>query len=144
MYEDTVWDGSTSGALRRLLLLPQEMGDGKADGAKGVLAEELRSVPEEGSTSDMGTEAESKREEKREKGVAGQMTIKESFRRVVGYDESHRCKQCKHLRKVNVGQRTAYKCEVMGISNSSATDIRLKDYACERFVPRARLADYLK
>lgn len=71
------------------------------------------------------------------------MTIKESFRRVVGYDESHRCKDCKRLFKVNVGKRNVYKCEVMGITSSPATDIRLKDYACERFAPRIKLKDFL-
>ena len=59
-------------------------------------------------------------------------TIKTRYRRMYGYDESHRCGDCVHLVKT-VANRTYYKCELIGISASEATDIRLKDVACKRW-----------
>ena len=59
-------------------------------------------------------------------------TIKSRYRRMYGYDESHRCADCVHLVKT-VANRTFYKCELIGLSASEATDIRLKDPACKRW-----------
>lgn len=60
-------------------------------------------------------------------------TIKQDFRWRYGYRNDHRCQECQHLVK-SVANRTHYKCEMMGITASAATDIRLKDYACRLFV----------
>ena len=59
-------------------------------------------------------------------------TIKTRYRRMYGYDEAHRCGDCRHLVKTEAN-RTYYKCELIGISASEATDIRLKDVACKRW-----------
>ena len=59
-------------------------------------------------------------------------TIKTRFRRMYGFDEEHRCANCIHL-IASKRDRTYYKCEVMGMSASEATDIRLKDIACKRW-----------
>ena len=59
-------------------------------------------------------------------------TIKTRYRRMYGYDEAHRCGDCRHLVKKEAN-RTFYKCELIGISASEATDIRLKDVACKRW-----------
>ena len=59
-------------------------------------------------------------------------TIKTRYRRMYGYDEAHRCGDCRHLVKKETN-RTFYKCELIGISASEATDIRLKDVACKRW-----------
>ena len=59
-------------------------------------------------------------------------TIKSAFRRRYGYDESHRCGDCRHC-EAHFRQKTYYKCRLMGISASEATDIRLKDPACSMF-----------
>lgn len=60
------------------------------------------------------------------------ISIKAEFRRLFGYDESHRCKECRYLVCIEAN-RTYYKCEKMGLSHSSATEIRLKDAACRLF-----------
>lgn len=61
-------------------------------------------------------------------------SIKSHWRRVVGgYDNRYICKDCKHCVKVQCGSRAHYKCKMMGISSSDATDIRLKDIACRFF-----------
>ena len=59
-------------------------------------------------------------------------SLKGWFRRVYGYDEQHRCKECKHLVSYQAN-RKYYKCEKLGETHSKATDIRLKDYACSLF-----------
>lgn len=58
--------------------------------------------------------------------------IKEKFRQQNGYVKDHVCGECSHCvrRKYN---KTYYKCELF-MTNSSATDIRLKDAACRLFV----------
>ena len=60
-------------------------------------------------------------------------TIKSRWRRMYGYDEAHRCGDCKYLCKYSSGNFSGYKCNLMGISASEATDIRLKDVACKRW-----------
>ena len=60
-------------------------------------------------------------------------TIKSRFRKMYGYDDSHRCKDCKYLCIYYAGNSKYYKCNLMGISASEATDIRLKDPACTRW-----------
>lgn len=67
-------------------------------------------------------------------------SLKKWFRRVYGYDEKHRCKDCAHLCSYQANRKW-YKCEKMGKSASSATDIRLKDFACKLYEPRERSED---
>lgn len=64
------------------------------------------------------------------------LTIKEKFRKIYGNNESVKCGDCKHCIRVNTNNKNYYKCEVMGISRSAATDIRLKDYGCSEYVER--------
>ena len=60
-------------------------------------------------------------------------TIKSRFRKMYGYDDTHRCGDCKFLCAYHPNDHTYYKCNLMGISASEATDIRLKDPACTRW-----------
>lgn len=62
-----------------------------------------------------------------------QESIKSRWRRMYGYDEEHRCGDCKYLCKYATNDSHYYKCNLMGISASEATDIRLKDVACKRW-----------
>lgn len=43
------------------------------------------------------------------------------------------CKTCKHCLCERYHGRTYYKCELYYISNSAATDIRLKNKACKKY-----------
>lgn len=61
------------------------------------------------------------------------MSIKSLFRRMHGYDNNNNCKDCIYCVCYGGRNRNYYKCEKIGISNSEATDIRLKDYACDLF-----------
>ncbi len=61
------------------------------------------------------------------------LTIKEKFRKLYGINESVKCGDCKHCIRVNTNNKNYYKCEVMGITSSAATDIRLKDYGCSEY-----------
>ena len=60
-------------------------------------------------------------------------TIKQKFRHHTGYDNAHVCKNCTYLVCHNHNNRNYYKCDKMGQSSSSATDIRLSDKACKYF-----------
>lgn len=62
-----------------------------------------------------------------------QETIKNRWRRMYGYDEAHRCGDCMYLCKYSTNDSHYYKCNLMGISASEATDIHLKDVACKRW-----------
>lgn len=62
------------------------------------------------------------------------LTIKEKFRQKYGTDKNVRCRDCKYLKKIEYNDKHYYKCEIIGISNSSATDIKLKDYGCLKYV----------
>lgn len=62
----------------------------------------------------------------------GKQSIKQRFRNMFGYDANHICKDCKHL-VCKERDRKYYKCRLMGISASEATDIRLKDISCKRW-----------
>ena len=63
------------------------------------------------------------------KTTAPKETIRGKFRKVYGFNHEHTCKDCKFL-VPKKQDRTYYKCSLMGISASEATDIRLKDVAC--------------
>lgn len=43
------------------------------------------------------------------------------------------CKDCKHCLRERYHNRTYFKCELWFISNSAATDIRLKNKACNKY-----------
>ena len=43
------------------------------------------------------------------------------------------CKTCKHCLRERYHGRTYFKCELWYISNSEATDIRLKNRACNKY-----------
>ena len=51
------------------------------------------------------------------------------------YGELHGfiCGNCKHCLKLNYHNKTYYKCELWYISNSEASDIRLKNIACRKY-----------
>lgn len=59
-------------------------------------------------------------------------SIRDEFRRIFGYCPEHKCKECKFLVKYTAN-RSYYKCQKMGITRSSATDVRLKDMSCRLF-----------
>lgn len=49
-----------------------------------------------------------------------------------GYTVGRMCKMCRYIMCKEWG-RNYYKCQIWKVSNSSATDIRLKDTACGKF-----------
>lgn len=54
--------------------------------------------------------------------------------RQLGYGpEGSTCKTCQHLIKKVFHDKTYYKCERLGVSNGTATDIRLKWKACRLY-----------
>lgn len=60
-------------------------------------------------------------------------TIKQNFRNMYGLKKDDKCANCAHLYARYHNNRTYYKCKKIGLSNSKATDIRLKDTACNLF-----------
>lgn len=58
------------------------------------------------------------------------MTIKQDFRWRYGYRHDYHCGDCEYCQKWLMGNHSVYKCEKMGVTHSTATDIHLKDYAC--------------
>lgn len=49
-----------------------------------------------------------------------------------GVLEGYKCKECKHLIKRQYSG-TYYKCELWRMTNSEASDVRLKNTACGKF-----------
>lgn len=68
-----------------------------------------------------------------EKKTKKRLTIKEKFRQIHGFKEGFKCANCIYLWCNFHNNKNYYKCEKIGISNSKATDIRLKDIACNLF-----------
>ncbi|WP_286154632.1 hypothetical protein [Thomasclavelia cocleata] len=64
---------------------------------------------------------------------SGRLSIKDTFRKLHGYNKNHYCKNCIYFICSSGGKRNYYKCKKIGLSNSDSTDIRLKDYACDLF-----------
>jgi hypothetical protein len=60
-------------------------------------------------------------------------TIKGTFRKFHGYNKNNKCKDCIYHIVGRYNGKWYHKCEKIGLSNSEATDIRLKDYACDLF-----------
>ncbi|MEX0662091.1 MAG: hypothetical protein WEA58_04110 [Balneolaceae bacterium] len=52
--------------------------------------------------------------------------------RTASKTDPKRCEHCKHLRKMQLGHRNFYKCALIGVTHSRATDVRLKG-VCNRF-----------
>lgn len=61
------------------------------------------------------------------------LTIKEKFRQIHGFKEGFKCANCIYLWCNFHNNKNYYKCKKIGISHSKATDIRLKDIACNLF-----------
>ena len=54
----------------------------------------------------------------------------QKLKKEMGYRLSsggHKCKNCVSIRRFDYHDKTYYKCERIGFSNSEATDIRLKN-----------------
>ena len=56
-----------------------------------------------------------------------------TMQEMYGVKEGQICKTCKHCIDCGYHGRTYYKCELWFRSHSSATDIRLRDTACNRW-----------
>ncbi len=65
-------------------------------------------------------------------------TIKGKFRSAYGFYKNHKCKECQHHVILHYHNKNFHKCRMIGISNSSATDICLKDYACKLFIEEVK------
>lgn len=74
----------------------------------------------------------------------GRIPIQEKFRIIYGYDENTRCKDCIHCIRVDTYNRHYYKCDLIGISSSEATDIRLKDLGCRNFKDKKEMLEDVK
>lgn len=61
------------------------------------------------------------------------LSIKQRFRAMYGINKNVICKDCKYCIRENYNNKHYYKCKIMGISSSPATDIRLKDYGCSKW-----------
>lgn len=67
-------------------------------------------------------------------------SLKGWFRRVYGYDEQHRCKDCANLWSYQTN-RKLYKCKKMGESRSATKDTDIRLFACALYEPRERSED---
>lgn len=56
-----------------------------------------------------------------------------SMQSLHGITEGKTCKTCEHLIYNHWNGKNYYKCELWHISNSAATDIRLKNKACGKY-----------
>lgn len=54
----------------------------------------------------------------------------EAMHRLFGVHMGKQCSECPHLLSYNYRARHYYKCKIYGLSNSEATDWRLKYQAC--------------
>ena len=52
-----------------------------------------------------------------------------------GTYESETCKTCGHRKSIRY-DKIYHKCELWHLSHSAATDIRLKNKACKKWIPR--------
>ena len=67
--------------------------------------------------------------ELQEMDVSAPKSVYQRFKSMNHYREStghSRCKNCLYLLKMEYHGKNYYKCELMGVSNSEATDIKLK------------------
>lgn len=68
--------------------------------------------------------------------MKSRLTIKDKFRMMHGYNKANRCKNCVYHECMSVNSKKYHKCSKIGITSSTATDIRLKDFACNLFKKR--------
>lgn len=59
-------------------------------------------------------------------------TLKSKFRNNYGFKDGFFCKNCKYFVECQYN-RKYFKCEKLGITSSSATDIRKSDVACNLY-----------
>lgn len=59
-------------------------------------------------------------------------TMKQKFRYNYGFKNGYFCKNCKYFVECTYN-RKYFKCEKLGITSSSATDIRKSDVACNLY-----------
>ncbi len=67
------------------------------------------------------------------KGVLRSTRKLKTMQELYGCKENKICKTCMHLFKLEYHDKTYYKCELWKMSNSQATDIRLKNKACMKW-----------
>lgn len=63
----------------------------------------------------------------------GHLTMKDKFRLKYGFIPNKECRKCKYIQRLEYNDKHYYKCEKLGITNSEASDIRLKDVACKLY-----------
>ena len=64
--------------------------------------------------------------------LAKRETLKDKFRKQYGFKDGCYCKDCDFFGSYTQ-QRTWYKCQMLGFSHSTATDIRKSDIACNLY-----------
>lgn len=74
--------------------------------------------------------------EETKKQRSNRLSMKDMFRKLHGYNKSDYCKNCIYCVCHSGRNRNYYKCIKIGLSNSEATDIRLKEYACSLFLKK--------
>lgn len=71
----------------------------------------------------------------------GRKSIKQKFRENYGYKKDFYCKDCDYFKEYHTNDRKYFKCQKIGITSSSATDIRKKDIACNLYKKRPGISD---
>ena len=66
----------------------------------------------------------------------GKITIKNKFRLINGFIKNKYCKDCKSFMEYTYNNKKYFKCIEIGVSSSSATDIRKKDIACKLYIKK--------
>lgn len=59
-----------------------------------------------------------------------------TMQELYGDNPNHQCKECKHLIKLQYSKHY-YKCSIWRVSHSTATDIRVRQTACNMFEKRS-------
>lgn len=63
-------------------------------------------------------------------------TKKERFRAKYGVDKGNICRDCIFRRTIDYHNKRYFKCSKLGMTRSTATDIRLSDPACNQFLSK--------
>lgn len=63
----------------------------------------------------------------------GRIPFKTKFRSFHGFKEGLYCKNCKYFEEHGYNRKTFFKCKKLGVSSSTATDIRKNDIACNLY-----------
>lgn len=64
--------------------------------------------------------------------AAQKKTVRNAFRKSVGYDRDHKCKNCKKFVEWPIGNRKVYKCRLLQ-NTSKTSDIKINEVACRFF-----------